>query len=65
MVATFTKKAAKDMRERLEKDELLGPHLANLVHMGTFHSLCAHYLRMHPSAVGLPKNFRIIDPQER
>ncbi|KAI8330577.1 P-loop containing nucleoside triphosphate hydrolase protein [Chlamydoabsidia padenii] len=63
-VATFTKKASLEMRERLNNEELLGPTVSVQLNMGTFHSLCAYYLRQHAALVKLPNNFRIIDNQE-
>ncbi|CAO3599350.1 unnamed protein product [Absidia cylindrospora] len=64
MVATFTRKAAIEMKERLESDDLLGPMKSNLLTMGTFHSICARYLRQYATSIRLPNDFRIIEPQE-
>src|SRR5690606_30557917 len=51
LAVTFTNKAAKEMRERVEG--LLGPDAHDLS-MGTFHSVCARILRRDGEAVGLP-----------
>ncbi|ORZ08165.1 P-loop containing nucleoside triphosphate hydrolase protein [Absidia repens] len=64
MVATFTRKAAIEMKERLESENLLGPMQTNLLTMGTFHSICARYLRQYATSIRLPNDFRIIEPQE-
>ncbi len=60
---TFTNKAANEMRERLTK--LLGKKRTAALQMGTFHSICVRYLRMHSSAIGLEDNFTICDADER
>lgn len=39
---TFTNKAAREMRERL--DQMIAPELSKLVTLGTFHSFCARIL---------------------
>ncbi|KIM39808.1 hypothetical protein M413DRAFT_74334 [Hebeloma cylindrosporum] len=59
---TFTNKAANEMRERLNK--LIGKTKTTSLKMGTFHSLCARFLRMHPHAVGIETNFTICDADE-
>lgn len=60
---TFTNKAANEMRERLKK--LIGPGRTELLKMGTFHALCARFLRIHSTLVGLDANFTICDADER
>ena len=62
MAMTFTNKAAKEMRERL--DRLLGPRAAELS-LGTFHSQCAAILRRDGSHVGLERNFHIYDDEDQ
>ena len=51
------------MRERLNK--LIGKTKTTSLKMGTFHSLCARFLRMHPRAVDIETNFTICDADER
>ena len=58
VVATFTNKAAHEIRERAGL--LLGAGVAKRLRMGTFHSLGAGILRRHARAAGLDPNFAII-----
>lgn len=60
---TFTNKAANEMRERLTK--LLGPTVTSQIRMGTFHSLCAMFLRRYANLVGLNGDFTICDSDDR
>ena len=59
LAITFTNKAAKEMRERLN---LLVPD--NHVFVGTFHSFGLKILRENLSALGMNKNFSIIDSDD-
>ena len=43
LAVTFTNKAAREMKTRLEG--MLSPNQVNSVSVGTFHSLCARWLR--------------------
>jgi DNA helicase II / ATP-dependent DNA helicase PcrA len=52
--ATFTNKAAREMKERLAK--VVGEDMANQVWMGTFHSLCVRILRKHGHLLGYEKD---------
>ncbi len=58
---TFTNKAAKEMRERIE--QVVGPNARNLW-MGTFHSVFAKILRFESEKVGYPSNFTIYDADD-
>jgi DNA helicase II / ATP-dependent DNA helicase PcrA len=58
MALTFTNKAAKEMRERIEK--VVG-HDARNLWMGTFHSVFARILRAEAHHIGYPNNFTIYD----
>ncbi|MCL1995457.1 MAG: UvrD-helicase domain-containing protein [Defluviitaleaceae bacterium] len=57
LAITFTNKAAKEMKTRLESI-LNGP---NSVWISTFHSLCARILRVHIDKLGYGSNFTIYD----
>lgn len=58
LAVTFTNKAAREMRERVEA--LVGD-AAKMMWIGTFHSLCARILRIDGKAIGLDSNFVIYD----
>ncbi len=64
LVVTFTNRAAKEMKERVQN--LIGP-MADSVWLGTFHSICVKILRAHAPLVGLQSNFTILgeDDQKR
>src|SRR5712691_9204319 len=62
LAVTFTNKAAREMRERLEA--MIG-HAAEGVWLGTFHALAARSLRRHADAVGLTSNFTILDSDDQ
>jgi DNA helicase II / ATP-dependent DNA helicase PcrA len=61
MALTFTNKAAKEMRERIEK--VVG-HDARNLWMGTFHSVFARILRAEAHYLGYPNNFTIYDTDD-
>jgi DNA helicase-2/ATP-dependent DNA helicase PcrA len=63
LAVTFTNKAAREMRERVEK--LLGPGGGGLPWLGTFHSISARMLRTHAELVGLKNNFSILDTDDQ
>lgn len=58
---TFTNKASREMRNRIES--LIGSEARNLW-MGTFHSVFARILRSEADALGYPKNFTIYDTDD-
>jgi DNA helicase-2/ATP-dependent DNA helicase PcrA len=58
---TFTNKAAREMRERIEK--VVGTEARNLW-MGTFHSVFAKILRIEAEKLGYPKTFTIYDTDD-
>ena len=64
LVVTFTNRAAREMRERVEK--IIG-NMVESVWLGTFHSICVKILRVHAELVGLNSNFTILgeDDQKR
>ena len=64
LVVTFTNRAAREMKDRVES--LIGG-IANSVWLGTFHSICVKILRAHAELIGLQSNFTILgeDDQKR
>jgi DNA helicase-2/ATP-dependent DNA helicase PcrA len=61
LALTFTNKAAKEMRERIEKT--VGKEAKNLW-MGTFHSIFSKILRFEAEKIGYQKNFTIYDTDD-
>jgi len=61
LALTFTNKAAREMRERIEK--IAGGEARNLW-MGTFHAVFAKILRIEASRLGYPSNFTIYDTDD-
>jgi DNA helicase-2/ATP-dependent DNA helicase PcrA len=61
LALTFTNKAAKEMRERIES--VVGPEARN-IWMGTFHSIFAKILRVEAEHLNYPSNFTIYDADD-
>ncbi len=59
LALTFTNKAAREMRERIE--QLVGAPTASKLWMGTFHSIFAKMLRTNAERVGYKSSFTIYD----
>lgn len=59
LALTFTNKAAREMRERVEI--LVGPSVAHRLWMGTFHSIFSRILRTNSERIGFKSNFTIYD----
>ena len=62
LALTFTNKAAKEMKERVEK--ILGDGEARNLYIGTFHSVFARILRFEADKIGYPRNFTIYDTDD-
>lgn len=63
LAITFTKKAAQEMRERLNK--LLNANLSKNLNIHTFHSLCFSILKENYGTLGLSQDFRVISKEEK
>ncbi len=61
LALTFTNKAAREMKGRIEK--VVGT-TANMVWAGTFHSIFARLLRVDAPLIGYPSNFTIYDTDD-
>ena len=62
MAVTFTNKAAREMRLRVE--QLLGQAVGPMW-IGTFHGIAHRFLRMHWQEAGLPQAFQILDSDDQ
>jgi DNA helicase II / ATP-dependent DNA helicase PcrA len=62
LAVTFTNKAAREMRERI--DALLGGGAVGMW-LGTFHSIGVRILRRDGAAIGIPREFTIYDEADR
>ncbi|EMA6343764.1 DNA helicase PcrA [Bacillus cytotoxicus] len=62
LAITFTNKAAREMRERI--DTLVGPE-AEDIWISTFHSMCVRILRRDIDRIGINRNFTILDASDQ
>ncbi len=62
LALTFTNKAAKEMKERVAS--MVDEKSARMLNMGTFHSIFAKILRTEAEAVGLQKDYTIMDADD-
>ena len=62
MALTFTNKAAREMKERIEK--LVSSSDARYLCMGTFHSVCGRLLRPEAERLGYTRDFTIYDTSD-
>lgn len=61
LAITFTNKAAKEMKERVEK--IVGEY-ANAIRISTIHSFCVRLLREDIQVLNYPRNFTILDSDD-
>lgn len=59
LALTFTNKAAREMKERIES--LVGTRVSRQLWMGTFHSIFLRILRQHAEELGFKPDFTIYD----
>ena len=62
LAVTFTNKAAAEMKERVR--HLVGPAGERIL-VTTFHSACVRFLRQDAEAVGLSRDFSIVDDDDQ
>src|SRR5690242_2372743 len=63
LAVTFTNKAAREMKERL--DALVGGGRAAALTVGTFHSICTRFLRRDIVHLGRERDFAIYDSDDQ
>ena len=62
LALTFTNKAAREMKERIARQ--VGSQAAQMLWMGTFHSVFSRILRTQASHIGFTSNFTIYDSSD-
>ena len=62
LAITFTNKAANEMKERIKK---MMPEETSQAWISTIHSLCVRILREDIMAMGWPRNFTVLDPDDQ
>ena len=63
LAITFTNKAAREMRERI--DGILGNGTTDSMWVSTFHSMCVRILRRNIDRIGYSKSFSILDSSDQ
>lgn len=63
LAITFTNKAAREMRDRI--DGLLGAGSGERMWVSTFHSMCVRILRRDIDRIGISKSFSILDGSDQ
>ena len=63
LAITFTNKAAREMRNRI--DGILGEGTGESMWVSTFHSMCVRILRRDIDRIGFSKNFSILDTTDQ
>jgi DNA helicase-2/ATP-dependent DNA helicase PcrA len=62
LLLTFTNRAAREMLERAET--VVGPQVGT-IWSGTFHHICAKFLRRYGSPLGYQPGFQILDEEDQ
>lgn len=62
LLLTFTNRAAKEMLDRAK--QVVGPNVET-IWSGTFHSICAKFLRHYASLLGYQPGFQILDEDDQ
>lgn len=64
---TFTNKAAKEMKARVQRylDNVVSPSELNSMWLNTFHAACVRILRAESDKLGIPNNFIIYDSADQ